>query len=84
VSVSANNRQADPLAHLPESHDGNDIVTACSDLFNYKKLREAPKFVLRKFHCKGPCSGLEVWEETGESIARHIWYGIYPVYLSVF
>lgn len=53
----------------PESHG---IVSAWSAGFNTNGRKEAVKLVERRF--KIAHRTLKVWEETGESIARHLWY----------
>lgn len=48
------------------------IVSAWSAEFNAPENKEAEKLVERRF--KIAHRTIRVWEETGESIARHLWY----------
>jgi hypothetical protein len=63
--------------HFEEHHSGvknRSIISAWSDKLDPDQgISEASKTVERRFT---PLSGriLGIWEETGESIARHIWY----------
>lgn len=56
------------LSHV----DSQGIVSAWSAEFNTNGAKEAVKLVERKF--KVAHSVISIWEETGESIARHLWY----------
>ena len=51
------------------------VVPCWSDTFDISRNRQAAKMVERRFMLDhdGACE-LHIWEETGESIARHIWY----------
>lgn len=53
----------------PESHG---VVSAWSAEFNSKGNKEAVKLAERRFKIANRT--IKVWEETGESIARHLWY----------
>lgn len=52
--------------------DSNGIVSAWSAEFNSNGRNEAVKLVERRFRIAHKT--INVWEETGESIARHLWY----------
>jgi hypothetical protein len=54
--------------------DSPAIVSAWSAEFTSQK--EAVKLVERRFQIANRT--IKVWEETGESIARHLWYADYP------
>jgi hypothetical protein len=56
------------------SEDARGVVSAWSaPLDPMRSINQAERFVERRFAIgKGEC--LAVWEETGESIARHLWY----------
>lgn len=62
----------------PESHG---IVSAWSAPFPSPAGSEPLKLVERRFKT-GHCT-LRVWEETGESIARHLWYAARPLHTSL-
>ncbi|KAF1929589.1 uncharacterized protein M421DRAFT_4052 [Didymella exigua CBS 183.55] len=51
--------------------DSHGIVSAWSAGFNSGGVREAVKLVQRRFRVAHRV--ISVWEETGESIARHLW-----------
>ncbi|MCJ1281992.1 hypothetical protein MMC26_001315 [Xylographa opegraphella] len=55
-------------ARMPE------LVSAWSGFFGVSGSPEAPRTIERRFDMNiDGCAELSVWEETGESIARHIW-----------
>lgn len=56
--------------------DSQGIVSAWSAEFNSNGAKEAVKLVERRF--KVAQRVISVWEETGESIARHLWYVLMP------
>lgn len=54
--------------------DGCDIVSAWSPWFPWREGGQAEKLVERQFSVgKSQAPALRIWEETGNSIARHIW-----------
>jgi hypothetical protein len=63
--------QFDTFDNLSQT-DSQGIVSAWSAEFNAKGGKEAGKLVERRF--KVAQRVISVWEETGESIARHLWY----------
>ena len=67
------NLSSDTLAHLSQP-DSQGIVSAWSAEFNAHGVKEAAKLVERRFSIAQ--SVIRVWEETGESIARHLWYAL--------
>lgn len=75
--VHVTQRNAPLSDHFEKHHNGSDlpsIISAWSDALDPPKgAHEATKTVERRFT---PLSNrvLSIWEETGESIARHIWY----------
>lgn len=64
----------DDYAALAEE-DVRGVVSATSPAFTLDK--EAPKLAERRFRLSND-SNLCIWEETGESIARHLWYVHFP------
>ncbi|MCJ1397093.1 hypothetical protein MMC11_000285 [Xylographa trunciseda] len=51
-----------------------ELVSAWSGPFSLSDSREAPRRIERRFDLViSGCTALSIWEETGESIARHIW-----------
>ncbi|MCJ1431753.1 hypothetical protein MMC27_001108 [Xylographa pallens] len=51
-----------------------ELVSAWSGFFDVSGSREAPRKIERRFDLNiSGCAELSIWEETGESIARHIW-----------
>lgn len=50
-----------------------EVVTACSDSFTLVEGSVAARSVLRRFRLGPEARELWIWEETGESIARHVW-----------
>ncbi|MCJ1396366.1 hypothetical protein MMC18_009256 [Xylographa bjoerkii] len=51
-----------------------ELVSARSGSFGVSTAREAPRKVERRLDINvSGCAELSIWEETGESIARHIW-----------
>lgn len=52
------------------------IVSAWSAEFNTPAHPQAAKLVERRFRIANRT--LRVWEETGDSIARHVWYAVPP------
>ena len=67
--------QYDTLVDLSQP-DSQGIVSAWSADFNSNGTKEAAKLVERRF--KVAHRRISVWEETGESIARHLWYAVFP------
>lgn len=65
--------QYDTFENLSQS-DSQGIVSAWSAAFNSNGAKEAVKLVERRF--KVAQRVISVWEETGESIARHLWYAL--------
>lgn len=65
----------DEYALLSEE-DNHGVVSAWSAEFNTAESKEAKKLVERRFNVAGKT--LCIWEETGESIARHLWYSHLP------
>jgi hypothetical protein len=63
--------QFDTFDNLSQT-DSQGIVSAWSAEFDAKGGKEAGKLVERRF--KVAQRVISVWEETGESIARHLWY----------
>lgn len=61
----------DTFQHFSQT-DSQGIVSAWSAEFNAHGVKEAIKLVERRFSIAQ--SILRIWEETGESIARHLWY----------
>lgn len=79
VRVGVEHRaQYDTLEALSQQ-DGQGIVSAWSADFNRNGVKEAVKLVERRF--KIAHRVVSVWEETGESIARHLWYRASSPYL---
>ncbi|KAF2710554.1 hypothetical protein K504DRAFT_481607 [Pleomassaria siparia CBS 279.74] len=59
------------------------VVSAWSAPINLdKNIDMAEKFVQRRFGAHGT-SGVHLWEETGESIARHIWDAGFALYTQI-
>jgi hypothetical protein len=75
--VHVTQRNAPLIDRFEKHHNGGDlppIISAWSDVLDPKDgINEASKTVERRF---SPLNDriLSIWEETGESIARHIWY----------
>lgn len=63
--------QYDTFEYLSQT-DSQGIVSAWSAELNPDGAKEAVKLVERRF--KVAQRVISVWEETGESIARHLWY----------
>jgi hypothetical protein len=63
--------QYDTFESLSQA-DAQGIASAWSAEFNCNGAKEAVKLVQRRF--KIAHRVIRVWEETGESIARHLWY----------
>lgn len=53
------------------------VISGSSDYFHWPSKGPADKFIKRVFQCQIPGEPsptfLNIWEETGNSIARHIW-----------
>lgn len=62
--------------------DSHGIVSAWSAPFSSDGGKEAIKLVERRFSIAHRT--IRVWEETGESIARHLWYAGVSISLSLF
>lgn len=62
---------ADDISHPRDG--GLEVITAYSPPFHPIDGENAEKFVQRRIMID-PSKTLRIWEETGESIARHIWY----------
>jgi hypothetical protein len=68
---------SDLFQRHPDGADLANIVSAWSDVTDPPQaILEAARAVERRFT---PLSGriISIWEETGESIARHIWYVVF-------
>jgi hypothetical protein len=62
----------DIFSNLYEDSPG--LVSAWSAALNpTQHIKEAPRFVQRRFSTAAD-TNLTIWEETSESIARHLWY----------
>lgn len=59
------------------------LVPAWSDTFQAVTLGPTQRRVERRFEL-GSDRWLRIWEETGESIARHVWYGRATTFVSSF
>lgn len=73
VHISANAKLK--AENIEQLHDKRyrGVISAWSDLLNPEEgVRDAAKFVERRFGDEKV--QICVWEETGESIARHLWY----------
>jgi hypothetical protein len=71
VRVGVEPRRAhDEYASL-SGQDARGVVSAWSAAFTPRT--EASKLIERRFIL--PTGTVNIWEETGESIARHLWYG---------
>ena len=76
VGVSPKSRY-DSFEDLREEGSRGVISAYSAEIDFNKGVKEAVKFVERRFITDDPSAGtLCIWEETGESIARHVWYMI--------
>ena len=65
----------DPKADILGDQTTPLVISGCSDFFRWPSEGPAEKFIKREFHIgdQEPRTSLRIWEETGNSIARHIW-----------
>lgn len=86
VRVHVALRNAGITDQFEKHHHGGDLpiaISAWSDVLDATEgVNEATRTVERRFM---PLNNrtLKVWEETGESIARHIWYAVVPISLTI-
>ena len=66
--------RAAPSKEALDIIDGCEVVSAWSPWFLWKDGGQAEKLVERQLSVKPHAPALRIWEETGNSIARHIWY----------
>jgi len=57
--------------------DEGGVVSVQSMSINSTRSRDDVPLALRRFTARTKMKGVSIWEETGESIARHIWYDLF-------
>lgn len=68
LTIQSKDAQRDTLG----DHSTPLVISGCSAPFGPQS--EAEKLILRTLHVADRDQPLSIWEETGNSIARHIWY----------
>jgi hypothetical protein len=77
VHVSLQGASCDRFEKTPDGINLPNIISAWSDILDPSKgINEASRTVERRFMASSECT-TRIWEETGESIARHLWYDIW-------